>query len=77
MKFIEKESVSDQSLYGLMQESARVNASEESIKTLREFIARQDPKFVDAIQEAQKNISKAENDLLKIGNETQKINDEF
>jgi hypothetical protein len=76
-EILEKESVSDQSLYGLMQESARVNASEESIKTLREFIARQDPKFVDAIQEAQKNISKAENDLLKIGNETQKINDEF
>jgi hypothetical protein len=72
-EILEKESVSDQSLYGLMQESARVNASEESIKTLREFIARQDPKFVDAIQEAQKNISKAENDLLKIGNETQKI----
>jgi hypothetical protein len=76
-EILEKESVSDQSLYGLMQESARVNASEESIKTLREFIARQDPKFVDAIQKAQKNISKAENDLLKIGNETQKINDEF
>jgi len=76
-EILEKESVADQSLYGLMQESARVNASEESIKTLREFIARQDPKFVDAIQEAQKNISKAENDLSKIGNEIQKINDEF
>ncbi len=76
-EILEKESVSDQSLYGLMQESARVNASEESVKTLREFIARQDPKFVDAIQEAQKNISKAENDLLKIGNEIQKTNDEL
>jgi hypothetical protein len=76
-EILEKESVADQSLYGLMQESARVNASEESIKTLREFIARQDPKFVDAIQEAQKNISKAENDLLKIGNEIQKTNDEL
>jgi hypothetical protein len=76
-EILEKESVADQNLYGLIQESARVNASEESIKTLREFIARQDPKFVDAIQEAQKNISKAENDLLKIGNEIQKTNDEL
>jgi len=76
-EILEKESVADQSLYGLMQESARVNASEESIKTLREFIARQDPKFVDAIQEAQKNISKAEDNILKIGNEIQKTNDEL
>ena len=76
-EILEKESVSDQSLYGLMQESSRVNASEESVETLKQFIARQDPKFVDAIQEAQKNISKAENDLSKIGNEIQKINDEF
>jgi hypothetical protein len=76
-EILEKESVSDQSLYGLMQESSRVNASEESVETLKQFIARQDPKFVDAIEEAQKNISKAENDLSKIGNEIQKINDEF
>jgi len=76
-EILEKESVADQSLYGLMQQSARVNASEESIKTLREFIARQDPKFVDAIQEAQKNISKAEDNILKIGNEIQKTNDEL
>lgn len=76
-EILEKESVSDQSLYGLMQESARVNASEESVKTLKQFIARQDPKFVDAIQEAQKNISKAEDNILKIGNEIQKTNDEL
>jgi len=76
-EILEKESVSDQSLYGLMQESARVNASEESVKTLKQFIARQDPKFVDAIQEAQKNISKAEDNILKIGNEIQETNDEL
>jgi len=77
-EILELENVSDQSLYGLMQQSARPDVSQDVLDTLTEVIKKQtDGSLITRINNAQGAISQAERNLVKIVDDINKTNDEL
>jgi len=77
-EILELENVSDQSLYGLMQQSARPDVSQDVLDTLTEVIKKQtDGSLITRINNAQGAISQAERNLVKIVGDINKTNDEL